>query len=206
MLRYPFQSFLLYGGGDRALEIFKDELIFNRFVDRQVRWQSEDGRILAGTARLAAEGPRFQYAWLGGRAVTLADVQGLLAFLEAADPALPLLLGSSCPGFPVSADAERAGLAFFAGAYRRLLEARKRQGLTLVSLVAGTAVGGTYLMHGLAAPVRLAMHGTAFYDTVFPGRCVSLEAARAQGLVTRILEPGAWVEALEAALFGQARP
>ncbi len=160
----------------------------------------------AGTARLTMNGPLFQYAWLGSRPVALDDVQGMLRFAEQADTGLPLLLGASCKGFAVCPQAERDGVVFYAGAYRRQLETLKHQGIQLVSLLAGTAVGGTYLMHGLVAPIRLAMDGTAFYDTVYPGRCVALEAAQNQGLVTRIVLPEELMETLSEALFGLPQP
>ena len=190
--------------------------MITRLPHRQIAWQSTDGLMQAGTAALTQEsvlhlpagvsvadkGKTFQYSWLGGRPATLDDLKGLRGWMQTLSPELPWLLASSCPGFLPSAEGERDGMVLIAGEIRHLQEEAKAQGLRLVSWIDGAAVGGTYLMHGMAAPNRIATNGTSFYDTVYPGNRVDLSLVLKHGLVTEVLPPHAFPGALETRLFG----
>jgi hypothetical protein len=152
---------------------------------RRKHWQSPDGMVEAGEAQVGD----FTYAYLnlGPRLASCADIQALIQFLKETSTARPLLLLSSCPGFELSLSEEAEGLVFYAGAYRALLQERKASGGLILSYIEQIAVGGVYLMHGLAAQHRAAAEGTLFYDTVPSRPPVTLAQAQARGLLDQII-------------------
>ena len=105
---------------------------------------------------------------------------------------------SESPGFAVDPASEASGeLVLAAGEYRALQQHYKDRGGRLFSVVHQQAVGGTYLIHGLSAPVRLATEDTLFYGGLPPelsrqitgkdAPAASAEDALTHGLVTEII-------------------
>ncbi len=132
-------------------------------------FQSADGAVEAGFAEL---GPwPVYYAYLGNRPLRASDLQGLVDFMThllETPPDHPLLLLSNCPGIEADLEAEQQGMVFQAGEYRRLQQDWKAQGGQLISVIHERAVGGTYLLHGLAAEVRVAVADTQLYGALPP--------------------------------------
>ena len=170
--------------------------------------------VRAGQAQL--HGHPVWYSFLGNRSVSLKDIDGLLQFMkERVMPAKrkqPLLLLSSCPGFAPDVLSEERGLVFFVGHYRRCQQEWRDAGNVILSAIDKVAVGGTYLFHGMSAPVRLATPQTKFYGALPPDiaeaasfgtkKLDTLDKALEIGLVTRIVERPALGEALLAAIGG----
>lgn len=159
--------------------------IINGLDTREPVWQSADGLMEAGNARLSTI--PLQYSSLGDRLLTLADIQGLLGFFKHLDPARPLLLISCCPGFSATPEEEAGGLVFQAGELRRCQQIFKQHGGRIVSMLHRMAVGGVYLMHGLSAQQRLALEDTVFHDTVPSRPAVPLHRALERGLLNEIV-------------------
>jgi hypothetical protein len=159
--------------------------MFNLLEERSPVRQSEDGLMEAGTALFS--GIPLQYSLLGGRLLTLEDIEGLLGFFRQLDPARPLLLISSCPGFSATSEEEAEGLVFQAGELRRCQQVFKQHGGRMVSVLHRMAVGGVYLMHGLSAQRRLALEDTVFHDTVPSRLPVPLHQALERGLLDEIV-------------------
>lgn len=130
---------------------------------REICWQSPDQLVNLGMADI--EGVEVVYSWLGDRFMRHEDVAGLQVqfaslmqkLSEKSGSLPPLLLLSNCPGFdPQTIMPETA---FKAGAYRNAQQQWRDTGAKLISVALGQLVGGTYLMHGLSAPVRLGIKG-----------------------------------------------
>jgi hypothetical protein len=163
-------------------------------------WQSADGRMAAGRLTLGAG--EILYSHLGNRLVTLADIQALAEVLETHPaPGVPLLLLSNCPGFEADPQAEARGLVLEAGRYRALQQARKQAGGLILSYVWEIGVGGTYLMHGLAAQYRAGDPDARFHDTLPSRPAVPMNQVLARGLVDSLVSPtglAGWLEVLTA--------
>jgi hypothetical protein len=175
--------------------------------NRLRRWQSPDHLVEAGEASL--NGFTYAYASLGPRPIGVSDVKLLIHVLKSLPERLPLVLLSCCPGFTLSSTEETQGLVFYAGAYRALQQQRKANGGLILSYAAQVAVGGIYLMHGLAAQRRAAAEGTVFYDTVPSRPAVALAQAQARGLLDAIIPPSAlesWITAELAESGPQSQP
>lgn len=175
-------------------------------------WASPDALVRAGEAQL--NNKPVWYAWMGKRPVSLSDIDGLLRFMkERVIPTKkkkPLLLLSNCPGFAPDVLAEERGLVFFVGHYRRCQQEWRDAGNTIISAIDDVAVGGVYLIHGMAASTRLATPQTRFYGALPPEvseaagfgvKLDTLDKALEIGLVTGIVERPAMKDALATALL-----
>lgn len=134
-------------------------------------WKSQDGLVQAGFALLGDIIP-VSFAWLGPREIVLSDIVGLQSFLTSLEAPRsdnpPLLLLSETPGFQPNVTDEASGLALEAARYRRLQQEYRDCGGQIISVARRIVVGGTYLVHGLAAPHRLVTSGSRIYGGLPP--------------------------------------
>ncbi len=133
-------------------------------------WKSEDDLVMAGSGMLGGE-LAVDFAWLGGREIGMSDLQGLCGFLAGLEPqpgGKPLLLLSETPGFRPDPAYEAAGMILDAGRYRRLQQEFRDRGGRLVAVAHRIVVGGTFMVHGLAAPHRLVTQGSVIYGALPP--------------------------------------
>lgn len=80
-----------------------------------------------------------------------------------------IVLFSQCPGFAQNNKTDyQKELAQMAGLYRSQQEVFKASGGQLISVASQVIVGGTYLIHGLSADIKLSTSDTRFYGAKPP--------------------------------------
>ncbi len=96
----------------------------------------------------------------------LCELASLIALADSMPPQTPLLLVTEHATVPKLRPGDEQDWILLAGQYRAWQHQFKQQGGKLASLVTECAIGGSYLVHGMGASIRLAYDHALFYPTL----------------------------------------